>query len=148
MSDSQDFLGPVFDRMFYWNRKDPERCGAALHPDVIYDLRGPKAFQVRGRDTIVKVCAPWFERMPDNRVRFRNIIRMGNQVVTEMESQEIDLETGEESLFCEINFWEIKDGALYRLISYRMDPKNMTGDFSKLTDAIIAGKYKQTGEPA
>jgi hypothetical protein len=145
VSEQQNAINAVLDRIYWWNRKDGQRCSAALHPDVEYDLRGAKPFQLKGRDNLASVIEPWLQRMPDNKVIFRNIIWMGSQVVTEMESPEIDLETGERRTFAEINFWEIKDGMIYRLISYRMDPRNMVGAFERLTDDILAGKYKDDG---
>ncbi len=140
MNVENDALNAVLDHFYWWNRKDAERSGAPYHEDVVYDLRGPNGgFQAKGKDVVMKATAPWFDAMPENRVTYKNLLCMGNQVVMELESPEVDPATGEPILIQEVCFWEMKDGKIHRLMAYRLDPNLFSDGFREMLEAIIKG---------
>lgn len=137
MMSGNEELHALLDHFYWLNMKDAGKSSATYHEDVEYDFRGPKGIQVKGKKQVTKLMEFVVAATPNGRVHLKKILTMGNDAVLELASEETDPGTGKQIIVREILFWEMKDGKLYRLRAYRMDPLMFTGEFRGHVEALM-----------
>ena len=128
----------LLEHFFWLNMKNVEKSSATYHDEIEYDFCGPKGIQIKGKKEVSKIMAFLVSAMPNNKVHLKRILTIGDDAVVELASEEIDPKTGGPIITREILFWEMKDGKLYRLRAYRMDPGLFTGEFRESMEAVRA----------